>query len=146
MKKQFITLAFSGLAWLGSSAQYPNHIIIEKLLKTDTTSAGQKITYPKFENAEITALKIMLKPGSSTGWHKHDIPLFAYIVQGTLTVETDDGKQLQFEAGSAMSEVIGMYHQGINRGKEELILIAFYLGGKGIPLLIAKEIPEKTKN
>lgn len=144
MRKNIFTLVIAGFAWFSVNAQYPAQVIVEPLLKTDTTSAGQKIIYPDFENPEVSILKIRLKPGNSTGWHRHDIPLFAYIMQGTLTVETDDGKLLQFEAGTAVSEVIGQYHQGMNRGKEELILIAFYLGGKGKPLSVPKETPEKN--
>ncbi len=146
MKKNIITLIITVFAIFSAGAQYPDHILIEPLLKTDSTSAGQKIIYPKVENAEVSMLKITLKPGSSTGWHKHDIPLFAYIMKGVLTVETEDGKQLQFETGSAMSEVIGLHHQGINKGKEDVVLIAIYLGGKGIPLSVPKETPGKPKN
>lgn len=146
MKKNIITLIIAVFAMFSAGAQYPDHIIVEPLLKTDSTSAGQKIIYPKVENAEVSMLKITLKPGSSTGWHKHDIPLFAYIMKGVLTVETEDGKQLQFETGSAMSEVIGLHHQGINKGKEDVVLITIYLGGKGIPLSVPKETPEKPKN
>lgn len=139
MSKFAILLLMICLAWTKSGAQYPAQVIVEPLLKSDTTSVGQKIHYPKFDNAEVTALKITLKPGKSTGWHKHDIPLFAYIIQGTLTVDLGDGKQRTFEAGSAVAEAIGLWHQGINKGTDDLVLIAFYLGGKGMPLSVPKE-------
>ncbi len=145
MRKIVITLGIAVFSFVAAYGQYPEHVIVEPLLKTDSTSTGQKIKYPKVENAEVSMLKITLKPGSSTGWHKHDIPLFAYVLQGVLTVETEEGKLFQFEAGSAMSEVIGHFHRGINRGKEDLVLIAIYLGGKGMPLSVPKESPEMPK-
>ena len=74
-------------------------------------------------------LKITLPPGTSTGWHRHQIPLFAYILQGVLTVEHENGTYKQFEAGTAVAEMLDTFHQGINNGTEPVILIALYLGG-----------------
>ncbi len=114
--------------------QYNKGAIVETLLKTDTTSIGQRIHYPQFANSEVTIAKITIEPGESTGWHRHNIPVFAYILQGVLTVEIENHKVKEFTAGTTFSEVINTLHNGTNKGFENVVLLAFYLGEKGKPL------------
>jgi quercetin dioxygenase-like cupin family protein len=122
-------------------AQYNNGIKIEKVLNTDTTTIGQKIVYPQFSDNHVTMLKITIPPGASTGWHKHTIPVFAYIIKGNLTVTFEDGKSFNFIAGNSIAESLNVNHNGINQGNEDVELIAIYLGEKGKPL----SIPAETK-
>jgi len=119
---------------LGAKSQYNKGVVLEPLLKTDTTSIGQKIVYPHFENDEVSIVKVTIPPGKSTGWHKHVFPVFAYVLLGTLTVEVENRKTLRFTAGSSLSEVINILHNGLNNGKEDVVLIAFFMGEKGKPL------------
>lgn len=115
-------------------AQYSSELKIEKILATDTTSLGQVISYPQAEHSEVTILKITLRPGQSTGWHKHAFPVFAYIQQGTLTVDFESGRSLVFGAQSSFAEVIDVFHIGQNKGAEDVVLVAFFMGDKGKPL------------
>ena len=140
MNKFILAAALSfGLAW-HAKAQYNNDLIIEQILKTDTTSLGQRISYPVTANDEVTMLKITLPPGKTTGWHEHDIPVFAYVLKGTLTVEFEDGKTVKFAENSSFAEVQHTVHRGINRENSDLVLLAIYLGVKGKPLSIKKEL------
>ena len=120
----------------GANAQYNKGVVLETILKTDTTSIGQRIVYPNFVNDEVSIVKVILPPGKSTGWHKHFFPVFAYVLQGTLTVEVEKMKALQFPVNSSFSEVVNTLHNGVNNGKEDVILIAFFLGEKGKPLSV----------
>ena len=137
MKKLALTIIVIFICLSGKS-QYDKKITIEPILKTDTTSIGQKIIYPHFEKDEITILKITIHPGESTGWHKHEIPVFAYVLEGSLTVELEDNKVLQFAKNASFSEVLNTFHNGINKGNENLVLLAFYLGEKGKALSVPK--------
>ena len=94
-------------------------------MKTDTTSIGQKINYPHVQDAEVTMLKVTILPGGSTGWHKHEFPVFAYVLKGTLTVELENGKAFQFLENSSFSEVFNPFHNGINKGSENVVLMLF---------------------
>lgn len=123
----------------GKAQQYNSDLIIEQILKTDTTSLGQKIVFPAVENEEVTMLKITIPPGKTTGWHEHDFPVFAYVLKGTLTVEFENGKTLKFNENSSFSEVVHTGHMGINRESTDLVLLAFYLGEKGKALSKKKE-------
>lgn len=84
-------------------------------------------------------LKITIPPGASTGWHKHEIPVFAYVVEGTLTVEYENHMPVVFTKNSSIAEVRGIYHNGTNKGAENAVLIAIYLGEKGKLSSIKKE-------
>jgi quercetin dioxygenase-like cupin family protein len=119
-------------------AQYNKEIKVETLLKTDTTSIGQKIVYPNFPSDEVTISKVTIPSGKSTGWHKHTIPVFAYVLKGNLTVELENKQLKQFPENTTFSEVINTFHNGINNGKVDVVLIAFYIGEKGKPLSIFK--------
>jgi len=137
MKKVILVITAILISFVAAS-QYNNGITIQTVLKTDTTTIGQKIRYPQFENDQVTIAKVTLPPGESTGWHKHEIPVFAYVLKGTLTVEIENGKMMQFPENSSFSEVLNTFHNGSNKGNEELVLLAFYLGGVGTELSIRK--------
>lgn len=135
MYKHFCILIFAvGLLPMAALAQYASSITVETLLKTDSTSIGQRIAYPSVQHAEVTMLKITMPPGSSTGWHKHEIPLFAYVMQGELTVMHKNRPPKVFKAGDAIAEMIHVFHEGVNKGKQDVVLIGVYLGGDNRPL------------
>ena len=135
MKKFIILLSILCVCHTAKS-QYNKGVVLEPVLKTDTTSIGQKIVYPNFQNDEVSIVKVTIPSGKSTGWHKHNFPVFAYVLQGTLTVEIENRKSLQFQQNSSFSEVINTLHNGINNGKEDVILIAFFMGEKDKPLSV----------
>jgi len=127
---------------LSGQAQYNNEIQIEQILHTDTTSIGQKIVYPHSAQPEIVIKKITLKPGMSTGWHKHEIPVFAYVLKGTLTIELENKKIMQFHENSSFAEVFNTFHNGENKGNDDVVLIAFFMSEKGENLSVAKKETE----
>ena len=141
MLKFLLTTLLLSCIILNGKAQYNKDLIVEPILKTDTTSLGQRISYPCVAQDEVTMLKITLAPGKSTGWHEHNIPVFAYVLKGTLTVELENNKTLQFSENSSFAEVIHTVHRGINYGKGDLVLLAVYLGEKGKALSIQREKP-----
>jgi quercetin dioxygenase-like cupin family protein len=69
-------------------------LFIEHLLKANTTSIGQKIRYFNFEENEVSILKVTIPPGKSTGWHKHNFPVFAFVLKGKLTLEQENNKSI----------------------------------------------------
>jgi quercetin dioxygenase-like cupin family protein len=138
MIKRAAFTIFAILICLIAKSQYQGDLIVEQLLKTDTTRAGQGFVYPDPINDEITISKITILPGQSTGWHKHEYPVFAYVLKGNLTVELEDGQSIHFPENSTFAEIINTFHNGFNRGDEPVILLAFYLGEKGKPLSIMK--------
>ncbi|TVR17892.1 MAG: cupin domain-containing protein [Balneolaceae bacterium] len=108
------------------------------ILQTTTSWDGVPITYPEGE-AKVTALLIEISPGESTGWHKHPVPSFAYILNGTLEVTLDYGESKQFTKGDAVAEVTNTIHSGQNIGEEVLQLVVFYTGIRGKDLTVIME-------
>lgn len=133
MNKSLVLLCFLFIC-LTAKPQYNKEVTLETLLKTDTTSIGQHITYPDSANSEVSMVKVIIPPGKSTGWHKHHFPVFAYVMQGELTVELESDKTMIFKANSSFSEVINTMHNGKNNGKNDVVLIAMFIGEKGKPL------------
>lgn len=137
--KRFFIVSMMLVAGFSATAQYSNEIMVEKLLKTDSTEMGQHIEYPNISNEEVTILKVTIPPGKSTGWHKHLTPVFAYVLEGTLTVQQENGKKVRVEKNGSVAESINMYHTGINETTTPVVLIAFYIGEKGKPVSVKKE-------
>lgn len=133
MKKIILLFILTGL-FTTVKAQYNKGVVLEKLLKTDTTSIGQKLKYPDFKEDEVSIYKVTIHPGQSTGWHKHVFPVFGYVLQGTLTVEVENKGAHDYPVNSSFAEVINTLHNGVNNGSEDVVLIAFFMGEKGKPL------------
>ncbi len=123
----------------GVKAQYKNKLVVKELLHSEVNGMGQKIKYPEVKDAKVTMTKITFPPGESTGWHKHTIPVFSYIIKGTLTVETEDGKTTEYKENTCFAESYNIYHNGTNKENKDLVVIAIYLGGDTRELSIKKE-------
>lgn len=110
----------------------------EVLLKT--TSTWDNVAYKKLKikKPEVTVLKIVIEVGESLPMHKHDLVNVAYVKKGTLTVISDDNKEITLHEGESLPELIGKYHYGKNTGDKPVELIVFYLGEKGTPLSVNK--------
>ncbi len=111
----------------------------EILLKTTSTWDNAEYKKLKIKNPEATVLKIVIGVSEELPMHRHDLVNIAYVKKGTLTVITDDNKEITLHEGEVLPELVGKYHYGKNTGKEPVELIVFYLGQKGTPLSVNKE-------
>ena len=127
------------------SADYNTGVTSRVLVKTSITGNGQPITYPVTDKAQVTAMTVELAPGAETGWHKHPVPVFAYVLSGKLVVDIEGGRQLSFAAGDAIIEVVNTLHNGRNAGREPVKLAVFYLGSEGTPNVIKQVRPGKAE-
>src|SRR5437868_9472877 len=71
---------------------------VTPVIDSSQTIIGQPLAYPA-GTAEITASLITVPPGGQTGWHLHEVPLFGYILEGTLTVDYGDKGTHTYNAG-----------------------------------------------
>lgn len=127
-------LVFEGA--LAGAGGYAGGVVTRELLRTGVTADGTVIAYPVTDRPEVTAMLVELSPGSETGWHKHPVPVYAYLLSGTLEVELAGGKTLQYRAGDAIIEVVGTLHNGRAAGIEPVRLIVFYTGVQGAPTVV----------
>ena len=101
------------------------------LLSTGTTILGETIRYPAGD-AHVTAAIVTLAPGQRTILHEHEVPLFAYILEGEMTVDYGPRGTRVYQQGQSIIEAMGVPHFGINNGDKPMRLLGVYMGGTGI--------------
>jgi quercetin dioxygenase-like cupin family protein len=109
------------------------------ILKSGVTVDGDAITYPTGNDPEITSAIVTLEPGGHTALHRHPGPVFAFILEGTLTVRAEGHEPRTYKQGDSFLETVGHWHQGFNAGDGPVKILAVFLGQKGEPTTIAKE-------
>ena len=117
----------------GQSQDYPT---ARPILTADTTVTGETIRYPTDGAAEITAAIVNVAPGQSTGWHRHGVPLFAYILAGNLTVDYGDKGRRDYKPGDGFLEAMDTPHDGRNAGTTPVSIRVVYLGATGAPQVL----------
>ena len=101
------------------------------LLSTGTTIVGEPIRYPAGAPAHVTASIINIPPGQRTISHRHGVPLFAYMLQGELTVAYGEKVRRVYRTGDAFVEAMDVEHYGANTGDEPVRILAVYMGADG---------------
>ena len=96
------------------------------------TVLDQQISYPKKKPAQVSSEIISLEPGQETGWRKNNAPTYAYVLEGTLTVEYDAGVTKEFPAGTAFMQAQGVFYNGMNKGDQTLHVLVVSIGAKGV--------------
>jgi quercetin dioxygenase-like cupin family protein len=109
---------------------------VETLAKTSTSWNGQLLPYYLQGRPEITILRITIPPGTQLPLHKHPVINAGVLLEGELTVITEDNDILHLEAGEAIIEVVNKWHYGINEGETPAKIIAFYAGVEDIPVTV----------
>ena len=90
------------------------------------TVLGQSYQFPRGTPA-LYAYNIIIKPGQKTNWHKHAVPLFAYIISGELTVDYGSKGLRTFQKGMSYIEAIDWCHQGDVSGDEDAVILGIYM-------------------
>jgi quercetin dioxygenase-like cupin family protein len=109
------------------------------LLSTGQNVVGETLRYPTGGPAHVTAAIVMLAPGEKTIVHRHGVPLFAYILDGELTVDYGAHGRRTYRTGEAFMEAMDVAHFGVNTGTQPARLLAVYMGAAGAEDVI----PEK---
>ena len=117
--------------------------LVTPIVAASTTILGQPFAYPSGQ-AKLTAVIVTLPPGTQTGWHSHEVPLFGYILDGELTVDYGDRGLRTYDEEAGFIEAIDWSHSGMNRTTEPVRILAVYAGAEGVPNATADEaIAEK---
>jgi quercetin dioxygenase-like cupin family protein len=106
------------------------------LLKSSTTDTGQPLEFPAGPN-EITAFVVELAPGGKHDRHLHPVPIFAYVLEGTLTLAVEGHGEKTYPAGTAHLEPVNTWHMDLNRGQISVKWVAVFMGQKGKPFVIS---------
>ena len=117
-------------------SEYNHAVRTTPLLRTSTDVAGTPLAYPIGAPAEVSGLLVELPSGAETGWHRHTVPCFAYILAGTIAVEQKDGPTRTFRTGDAFAELVGLEHNGRTVGTEPVRLVFFATGLQDHPFTV----------
>jgi quercetin dioxygenase-like cupin family protein len=102
--------------------------LLTPLLHSGTDVLGDPLAYPAGA-PDVTAAIVTVPPGGQTGLHRHEVPLFAYILEGELTVDYGEKGKRTYRAGEAVLEAQNWPHNGTNTGSVPMKLLAVYMGG-----------------
>lgn len=119
----------------------PQNYPAQKLLSTSKTVVGETIRYPRTGPAQVTAAIVTLPPGGTAFLHKHGAPLFAYILEGELTVDYGTHGKRTYRKGDALVEAMDVAHSSVNNGSETMRLIGVYMGAQGTKDVIPVAVP-----
>jgi len=132
IRRAALSLCLLALVSAPAFAADSSGVTAKEVLQSSTWGDGVPLVYPT-GTPEITSKLIEIAPGADTGVHLHDIPLFAYILEGELTVDVSNGATKVYKPGDALMEV-SVAHHGHNDGKTPVKLLGVYIGAKGVPL------------
>ena len=89
--------------------------------------AGKKVIIKRFE----------LPPGYVGGKHFHPGPVYVYVVEGALTIETEGGGTQTVSAGGLYKEPLGQTMQARNLSTNDWTkIVVFQVGDEGKPMMI----------
>ncbi len=73
-----------------------------------------------------------MAPGARTILHKHPVPLYAYILDGELTVDYGTHGKRTYKQGASFMEAMDVAHFGENTGDTPVRILAVYIGADGV--------------
>jgi quercetin dioxygenase-like cupin family protein len=73
----------------------------------------------------------MRRVGGGTSRHQHPVPVFVYVLEGTLTAQADGGPAREYPAGKAFLKDINHWHQAFNKGTAAAKILVVFMGEEG---------------
>lgn len=133
---RFAAVFFLGLLAAAPAAaqSYPKPDV---LLDTRTDTVGTPIRYPA-GTAHVSSYLLTMVPGQSTGWHKHEVPLYARVLSGVLTVDYGPKGKKTYRAGDTFMEAMGIWHDGHVVGDKPAKLLVVFMGADGAKNTVMK--------
>ena len=113
-----------------------NKVKTTELVRTSQSWDGVELPDYLQGKPEIVGMKYEISAGQKLGIHYHPVMNFGILVQGDLTIISEDGLEKVVHEGEAIVEMVGTVHHGENRGTKPVVLYMFYLSQKGLPLSV----------
>ncbi len=135
-----------GVAAMGLRAAAVDKKVV---LDTERTWNGDAIRYLETRCPEVELVLVTIHPGEATGVHLHPVNNYAYVVKGTVSLESgrvDAGgrfihdaryKAAEFTAGQGFAELVDVWHNGKNNGTEDVQILVWYTSEQGLPVTVA---------
>ena len=112
----------------------PQEVRSTELVRTSQSWNGVDLPDYLVGRPEIVGIKYEIPAGQKLGWHDHPVMNFGILMQGDLTIISQDGLEKTVHEGEVVVEMVGTIHHGENRGSKPVILYMFYLSQEGMSL------------
>ncbi len=87
---------------------------------------------------------IEIQSGKESGRHMHPVPTYVHVLQGTLTIELEDGSQQVFKEGQGFLEGMKTWHNGKNLGDAPVKALVVFAGEEGTPNMVRPDEHQAT--
>jgi quercetin dioxygenase-like cupin family protein len=114
----------------------PSGIQTRILLRSGSNAEGAQIEYPAVAQPEVTATFTTLQPGAKTPRHMHPVPIFVYVLEGTLEHRADGRQPRTYAAGEAFVEGQNLWHEAANTSGTPTKLLGVIMGEQGKPFTV----------
>ena len=136
MKSMLPVLALGLLMLAGNAgADTAPPVTVKTLITTTKTDIGQPLVLPK-RDPELIVSTYDIAPGAKLARHEHPFSRYAYVLQGDIAVQFDDGSQKRYHAGDVIVEAVNTWHFGMNVGTQPVRLVVFDLVEAGKPATV----------
>lgn len=105
--------------------------LLTPLFTGKLTIIGQEIAYPAGA-PHVSGSIVTIAPGAQTGWHSHSVPLFVYVLEGTVTIDYGSKGIRAAGPGSSFIEAMNWPHNATNHGDMPVRILAVYIGEEGV--------------
>ena len=116
---------------LGAASAWAQGYPLTGPQKDSKTVLGEDLVYPTTGKAVVTSAIVVLAPGERTITHRHGVPLFAYMIEGELTVDYGAQGKRVYRQGDRFFDAMSIPHFGLNTGSGPVRILAVYLGAEG---------------
>ena len=123
----FLLTALAGCAVSDPQTAPPPEILLDAYADT----VGAPVRYPA-GRAHVLSLVLTMVPGQETGWHRHDVPLYARMLDGEIEVDYGAGTAKRYRAGETFLEAMDRYHNGRVVGDATVRILIVFMGADGV--------------
>ncbi|SRR6266542_4064899 len=115
------------------STALPKGFKTTPVLKGGKTADGEPLVYPKTDKPEVVSVIGVLDAGGRTARHQHPVPVYVYVMDGVIEVQTEGKEVRSYKTGDAFLESVGRWHQAFNKSDKPVKLLVVFLGEEGKP-------------
>ena len=131
-KRVLVLSTFGAMVLSSCAGPSTDPITVTGLLDKDSrTVLGEPFSYPSTTSPQVSSSIVTLEPGAETGWHLHEAPMYAYILDGTLQVTYEvNGSQVTktYNKGEAIMEGLDTPHNGQNTSSGSVSILVVNMG------------------
>ena len=116
--------------------QADEKIEVIPLIQGTTGLGGKKISYPRWKQAELRFLKVIIPVGGKTTIDRHPAPMVVYLAKGKLKHTRGDVINYFSSNDSFLESNNGDEHIVENIGNKPAVLYVFAASSVGLPITI----------